>query len=127
MNEQSERKPKVLIVDDDAESRMIIKFGIAREGFEVEVANDGKQATEVFNTFQPDLIVLDLMMPLMDGIRFLHWLRKEQGDENTKVLIHTAVATLDVQEEAMAAGASAVVVKPHQLPELVSKVRELLG
>ena len=66
-------KQKILIVDDDSNIAELISLYLTKEFYEVQIVEDGEQALQVFDTFQPNLILLDLMLPGMDGYQFSDW------------------------------------------------------
>ena len=67
---------KILIVDDDKNICELLRLYIEKEGFETKIANDGKQAIDEFNSFNPDLVLLDLMLPVLDGWQVCREIRK---------------------------------------------------
>ena len=75
--ETNARKARVLIVDDDPALCRLLKFGLDRAGYETLTAADGAQAMALLGPQRVDLIIVDLMMPVIDGLRFLRWLRQE--------------------------------------------------
>lgn len=121
---QSQSKKTVLIIDDD---RFLIKLmgkAIERAGYNVMTASQGKQAIEVLSQQDVDLIVVDLMMPEMDGLAFLHWLRQE-AELKIPTLVQTAMVKPDTEAHVMNAGASDLVFKPVKVPDLIARIQEL--
>ncbi|PTM56787.1 two-component system response regulator (stage 0 sporulation protein F) [Desmospora activa DSM 45169] len=116
---------KLLIVDDQYGIRVLLKEVFSREGLEVLQAANGKVALEIIQTEPPDLILLDMKMPGMDGLELLRHLKKEPL--NIKVIMMTAYGELDMVEEATKLGALAHFTKPFDIEELRSEVlRQLL-
>ena len=114
---------KILVVDDEERLRMLLQSYLRQEGFEVVTATNGREALFMARQEEPDLIILDLMMPEMDGFSFMHAHNKEAS---TPVIILTA--KLDEQEKVLGLelGADDYVVKPYSLRELISRIRALL-
>jgi DNA-binding response OmpR family regulator len=114
---------KILVVDDEERLRMLLQSYLRQEGFEVVTAVNGREALFMARQEQPDLIILDLMMPEMDGFSFMNAHNKER---NTPVIILTA--KLDEQEKVLGLelGADDYVTKPFSLRELTARVRAVL-
>ncbi|MCC6455919.1 MAG: response regulator transcription factor [Caldilineaceae bacterium] len=114
---------KILVVDDEERLRVLLQSYLRQEGFEVVTAVNGREALFVARQEQPDLIILDLMMPEMDGFSFMHAHNKERS---TPVIILTA--KLDEQEKVLGLelGADDFVTKPFSLRELTARVRAVL-
>ena len=114
---------KILVVDDEERLRTLLQSYLRQEGFEVVTATDGREALFMARQEQPDLIILDLMMPEMDGFGFMHAYHKEGS---TPVIILTA--KLEEQEKVLGLelGADDYVTKPFSLRELTARVRAVL-
>ena len=114
---------KILVVDDEERLRILLQSYLRQEGFEVVTATNGREALFVARQEVPDLVILDLMMPEMDGFSFMHAHSKEA---NTPVIILTA--KLDEQEKVLGLelGADDYVTKPFSLRELTARVRAVL-
>jgi len=115
----------VLIVDDEDGIRDFLRCAFQSEGYTVLVAPDGVDALALCEVCVPDTILLDLMMPRMDGLRFLHEFRRRHGVDACPVIIMSAVST--AVEHAEAAGVTGAVVKPFDLDELLDMVEGALG
>ena len=115
----------ILLIDDDRSLRELMKMSLEAEGYEVMVAADGKEAVTLVEQRNFDLIILDLVMPLMDGICFIRWLRQEQHSE-TPVLIMSGAVRDGMDDELRSNGATDVLRKPVDLDTLLRKVSELL-
>lgn len=115
---------KVLIVDDQYGIRLLLKEVFAKDNIQIYQASNGKQALEVIQHEQPDLILLDMKMPGMDGIELLRRLRRL--NTRAKVIMMTAYGELDMVEEASELGASAHFTKPFDIEELRSEVMRQL-
>jgi DNA-binding response OmpR family regulator len=113
----------VLIVDDDRNQRTLYSRELGEEGYEVLTAADGREALEVFALRSPDVVVLDVQMPNMDGIETLG--RLLSADRRIPVILHTAYSSY--KTNFMTWSADAYVVKSSDLTELKAKIREVLG
>lgn len=123
MNVQT--RPVVLVVDDDASIREMIRTALAEDGFEVRTAPDGVAALEAFRAAQPDAIVLDLQMPRMDGWHFCDELRKLTHAWPIPIVIVSASGHLDPPCEELAPAAA--LAKPFDIEQLVTTVRRVMG
>jgi CheY-like chemotaxis protein len=113
----------LLIVDDETHQRMLYQEELSEEGYQIILASNGKEALEKVLEVTPDLVVLDIRMPVMDGLEALG---KIIGKErNIPVIIHSAYSSY--KEDFMSWAADDFVVKSADLTELKRKVRELLG
>ncbi|WP_328319691.1 response regulator transcription factor [Streptomyces sp. NBC_00388] len=118
------RQRKILVVDDQPEVRVAVEDGLAVEGFEVRGEADGLAALSAVSSWQPDAVVLDVMMPVLDGLAVCRRLRAV-GDR-TPVLVLTALDSVSERVDGLEAGADDYLVKPFALDELVARVRALL-
>ena len=114
----------ILIVDDDHEIRRLVGEFLSREGFEVVSAQDGRDMDSALERVQPDLFILDLMLPGEDGLSICRRLRA-QG--NTPILMLTTESTEHMQKEGMEKGASAWIVKPFNEEQLLAGIAHFLG
>lgn len=117
---------KVLLVDDETDILDLIQYNLEREGFEVKIADNGKTAIDVANDFMPDLILLDVMMPEMDGVETCIELRKSSKLKNVIIAFLTARGEDYSQIAGFEAGADDYITKPIKPRVLVSKVKALL-
>lgn len=115
---------KVLIVDDDQRLLKMLQRTLRYEGYEVSTAPDGEAALEIAYTLHPDVIVLDWMMPRLDGIETLLALR-EQGDD-TPVLMLTAKDAVQDRVSGLEHGADDYLIKPFASEELLARVKALI-
>ncbi|MFK0047179.1 response regulator transcription factor [Streptomyces sp. NPDC090741] len=115
---------RILVVDDEPEVRAAVQDGLAVEGYEVRGAGDGLAALSEVAGWQPDAVVLDVMMPVLDGLGVCRRLRA-LGDR-TPVLVLTALDSVSERVDGLEAGADDYLVKPFALDELVARVRALL-
>lgn len=115
---------KILIVDDQFGIRVLLQEVLNREGYEIYQAPNGPTALEIVRDQSPDLILLDMKIPGMDGLEILRNIRKMEL--NTKVIMMTAYGELDLIQEAMEMGALAHFTKPFDIDELRQAVNEQL-
>ena len=125
MSMNANASKNILLIDDDRALRELMKMSLELDGYGVVVAEDGKKAVTLVEQGNFDLIVLDLVMPLMDGVCFIRWLRQEQHSE-TPVLIMSGAVRDGMDDELRSNGATDVLRKPVDLDTLLRKVSELL-
>jgi DNA-binding response OmpR family regulator len=118
-----DRPPRVLVVEDDEEIAQVLQRSLRMEGYEVRTSLDGEAALADADAFSPDLVVLDLGLPKLDGIEVARHLRAE-GD--VPILMLTARDALDARVEGLDAGADDYLVKPFERQELLARMRALL-
>lgn len=116
----------ILVVDDDADMRYLVVKRLAAEGYEVHEAVDGEAGYELAVEREPDLVILDWMMPRLSGLELCRQLRIDPALAATPVLMVTSRATPTDRDLGEAAGASSMLAKPFKSAELLAVVRELL-
>ncbi|MFE6685948.1 response regulator transcription factor [Streptomyces sp. NPDC057743] len=116
--------PRILVVDDEPEVRAAVADGLAVEGYAVRGAADGLAALSEVAAWQPDALVLDVMMPVLDGLAVCRRLRAL--DDRTPILVLTALDAVSDRVDGLDAGADDYLVKPFALDELIARVRALL-
>ncbi len=114
---------QVLIVEDDAEAAANMQRGLKESGIEARLAGDGAAGLEAVKAQRPDVIILDRMMPVMDGVTMLQHLRGDGQD--VPVLFLSALGELEDRVSGLRAGADDYLVKPYALAELVARVEAL--
>jgi CheY-like chemotaxis protein len=119
--------PRVLIVDDEQPLARILSFAFENEGYRVEVASDGIDCMNKVSTFAPDLIVMDIMMPKLDGIETIRLLRQNELHRDMGIAAISAKASPSTQHDAIAAGADIFLRKPFQIATLLEQVETLLS
>ena len=115
--------PVILVVEDDSNQCLLYKEGLEREGYEVITAADGREAIEVVSNMRPDLVVMDISMPGMDGIEAMS--RMLSKDHRLPVILNTAYATY--KENFRAWSADAYVVKSADMVELKDSIKRVLA
>jgi len=118
-------RKKILVADDDQVMRMLLKMGLSAQGYECLLAENGRAAQELVTKERPDLILVDLLMPVMDGLAFIQWLRQTLQDK-TPVLVFTNVSDPKIAQEALRHGANEFACKPVHLKELLNTVGKLV-
>lgn len=117
---------KILIVDDEPNIVLSLEFLLRKEKFDVEIARDGDEALLRAASFQPDLVLLDVVMPKKNGYEVCGALRADPLHENLKILMLTARVREAEIAKGLAMGANAYMTKPFSTKDLLAKVKELL-
>jgi len=116
----------ILIVDDEDDILDLLQYNLDQEGFATEVARDGVEALEKARTLDPDLIILDVMMPKMDGIEACRRVRQDAHLRTTPILMLTARTEEEDQVAGLDVGADIYIGKPVSVPILISQTKALL-
>ncbi|NBB88901.1 MAG: response regulator, partial [Bacteroidetes bacterium] len=119
------QKERILIVDDEQDILEFIGYNLKKEGFEIETAINGKSALEIAPQFKPDLIILDIMMPEMDGVEVCKRLRKHPMFQNTLIAFLTARNEDYTQISALENGGDDYITKPIKPGVLISRIKAL--
>ena len=122
MNDFS-RAPRILVVEDDEDIAQALQRSLRMEGYEVRTAGDGRAALEQGRSFAPDLVILDLGLPGIDGLEVARSLR---GEDDVPILILTARDAVESRVEGLDSGADDYLVKPFERQELLARMRALL-
>ncbi len=117
---------KVLIADDEPNILISLEYLMKREGYEVSVARDGQEAIDAILRERPDLVLLDVMMPVKTGYEVCHEVRAIESVKDTLILMLTAKGRETDLAKGLALGANAYMTKPFSTKELVSRVRAML-
>lgn len=125
-DDQSDPQAIALIVDDDATMRMLARQVLEQIGLEVEEAADGQEAVRLFKQIRPAIVLLDVLMPVMDGFEACHAIRHLPGGTLTPILIMTGLDDLESIEKAYEVGATDFIAKPWQIVILSHRVRYML-
>lgn len=113
---------KILVVDDDPDIVELLQYNLAREGYEVALADNGKKAIEAAQAFKPDVILMDVMMPVLDGIAACRQLREMSEFRHTHIIFLTARAEEFSEVAAFEAGADDFITKPIKPRALLSRL-----
>ena len=119
--------PIILVIEDYADSRTLLSSLLRAKGYKVVEARDGKEGLLQVNRITPDLILMDLAMPEMDGLRATRQLRQRHTLLHTPIFAITAYGTADVKDDAIAAGCAEVFLKPLDIEGLLGKIKATLG
>lgn len=120
-----ERVIKILIVDDDPDIRASLSEILISEGYQVETAENGKEALGKISTFEPDIVLTDYLMPEMDGIALCKIIKNDPTSVDTGVILITGVNDLETRVRGLLAGADDFLNKPFMLPELQARIKSL--
>jgi two-component system response regulator MprA len=118
-----ERSPRILVVEDDDAIAQVLQRSLRLEGYDVKIAGDGVTALDEAHAFLPDLIILDLGLPRLDGIEVARRLRQS---DDVPILVLTARDAVEARVEGLDAGADDYLVKPFERQELLARLRALL-
>ena len=117
---------KILVVDDEQQLALAVKIRLQSSGYEVVTASDGKKGLELIEREQPDLVILDVLMPVMDGYEVYHLLRENPVTKEIPVIIVTAKGERKDRQLGLEGPTYNYLTKPFQIEELLAKVREVL-
>ena len=123
----SEPRQRILVVDDEQDLLTVLKFGLEAEGFEVITASDGEQGLAAARQFVPDLMLLDLMLPRMDGYKVCRALKFDDRYRNIPIFILSARSGDTDRRLAMELGADEFHTKPYDMRVLIESIRARLG
>ena len=118
---------KIMVVDDDANIRAVLKLRLERSVYAVQMARNGTEALSVVLPNPPDLIILDLLLPELDGFEVLRSLKSNRLTADIPVIILTARATQACRNKSYASGAARFFAKPFSPRKLVAEIENLLG
>ena len=121
------QKGKILVADDEVYILHILEFSLGAEGFEVVTANNGETAIAKAKQESPDLIVLDIMMPVLDGYETLRQLKAEQTTKDIPVILLTAKGRDVDKRLGFEVGATDYIVKPFSPSRLIERIEEIIG
>ena len=114
---------KVLIVEDDNNIAELLHLYLEKEGFETQVAPDGGKGVELYRSFQPELVLLDIMLPVMDGWSVL---KKIRETDKTPVIMLTAKGETNDKVQGLEGGADDYIVKPFEMKEVLARIHAVL-
>jgi DNA-binding response OmpR family regulator len=119
-------KKKILIVDDEPNIVMTLEYTFKKQDFEVFIARDGSEALQILENNIPDVVLLDIMMPNVDGYQTLKYIKETDSLTNTKVVFLTAKNKASDIEKGLKLGADKYLTKPFSVKKIVSEILELL-
>ncbi len=115
---------KILICEDEEIMLTALEFRLRRQGFEVIIAQDGRQAIEKVQSEMPDMIVADIMMPYVNGLELIHHIRTELNN-NVPIIVMSAIEQDEVVLEAFRLGAKDFIAKPFKPNELILRIKRI--
>lgn len=121
------RMKKIVIVDDEPNIVMTLEYTFKKQNFEVYIARDGSEALEILETVVPDVILLDVMMPKVDGYQTIRLIKENKKLKNTKVVFLTAKNKASDIEKGVKLGADKYLTKPFSIKKIVSEINELIA
>lgn len=116
---------KIIIADDEHKILMSLEYSFKKNGYDVFIARDGTEVFEFLKTMIPDVILLDIMMPNLDGYSTLHIIKQDERLKDTKVIFLSAKNNLRDIEKGLEMGADAYVTKPYSIKKLMQQIEEM--
>jgi two-component system alkaline phosphatase synthesis response regulator PhoP len=116
---------KILLVDDDYDTTLVLEMLLTQQGYDAVSVNDSRQTVSTALKYEPDIFLLDLMMPVIDGLEVCKMLRVIPRFAKTPILFLTAVGDLDYKSAAYQAGATDFLIKPVHPAEFLSKIKSV--
>lgn len=115
---------KILLVDDEPNIVMALEYALQKKGYEVHIARDGEEALSIFESNKPCLVILDIMMPKMDGFEVLEHIKKDET-ETSKVIFLSAKNKKEDIQKGLDAGAEDYFTKPFSTKKLIEKIQSI--
>lgn len=122
----SSELPLILLIEDDLAIAKLIEFKLKRNGYRFEVRNNGTEGLTAIKELNPDLVVLDVMLPSMNGFELLRQIRSDSDIDQTKVIMLTATVRVKDKEKAFNLGVEDYMEKPFKADELIIRVNKAL-
>lgn len=119
-------KSKIVLAEDNTTLSLLLKFRLEKEGYELFMANDGKEAVKIMETQNPDLILTDIMMPYVSGLEVISHLRNKLNLD-TPIIVFSSAGQEEMVLKAFNLGANDFMSKPFSPNELVIRIKRLLG
>ncbi|MCT4580626.1 MAG: response regulator [Flavobacteriales bacterium] len=118
---------KILIVDDEPNIVMALEYSLKKQGYEVFIARDGEEAIDILEYSAPDVVVLDIMMPNVDGYQTIKWIKNNKALANTKVVFLSAKNKNSDIEKGLELGADKYLTKPFSVKKVITEINELIA
>lgn len=118
---------RILVVDDEQDIVELVGMRLSSHDFEVLTANDGQEGLNIARREKPDLVILDIMLPKIDGYKVCRMLKFDEKYKTIPILMFTARAQHTDEKMAMDCGADAYMTKPYDPEKLLAKIKELIG
>lgn len=119
--------PKLVLVEDNEDNRDMLSRRLQKKGYDVAIAVNGEEALDVVRNEVPDLVLMDISLPVMDGFEATRRLKADEITKNIPIIALTAHAMSGDREKAIEAGCDDYDTKPVELPRLIAKIQTLLG
>ncbi|MBI2070616.1 MAG: response regulator transcription factor [Elusimicrobia bacterium] len=123
----SAEPPRIVVIEDDPDVYELLDTILQQKQYNVKLARNGLDGLRLVKDFKPHLVVLDLMIPRMDGFKVLESIRSMDAEPKVKVLVLTALGQVAYVDKALALGADAYVTKPFEMHRFLGKVQALLA
>ncbi|MCB9134626.1 MAG: response regulator [Anaerolineales bacterium] len=120
-------RPTILLVDDDDLIRDLIVLSLSKHNYHIVTANNGRDAMARFQAYHPDLVILDILLPWMNGLDVLREWKKRKVLDEVPVLIMSALSHREIVQEALDAGASDFLIKPFDRNILIDRLQRMLA
>ena len=120
------KKKKIVYVEDSNTVSMLVKYKLTMEGFNVKIITDGEFAFEIIKTELPDIVLLDVMLPIKDGLTILKDLKSSKETKSIPVIMLTTDSEEDLILKCFEEGASDYITKPFSTPVLVARINKIL-
>lgn len=117
---------KIIIADDEHKILMTLEYSFKKNGYDVYIARDGTEVLEFIKNMTPDAILLDIMMPNLDGYSTLEILKKDENLKNTKFIFLSAKNNPKDIEKGLEMGADAYITKPYSIKKVIQQIENLL-
>lgn len=117
---------KILLIEDEEDLITVIKMRLEAGGFNFVYALDGEEGLRKVHQEKPDLILLDLIMPKMDGFEVCRRLKADSETSGIPIIIITAIGDKNIEDKARSAGAECVITKPYESSELLARIKSLI-
>ena len=123
----SKGAPTILVVEDNSDSRTLLAAWLRAKGYKVVEARNGREGLLQANRVRPDLILMDLTLPELDGVEATRQIRTRHLLSQTPIFVISGYATSEIKADARAAGATEIFTKPPDLEALLGRIRDTLG
>lgn len=127
MMDAKAQKKRILFVDDEPDQVLLIQTRLEHHGYEVLTATDGESGLALALEQKPDLVIVDLLIPRLDGLEICRRLKRDPATANIPVALFTASATRDLDELCRSVGFAAYLRKPYEASELIAIIQKLTG
>ncbi len=117
---------KILIVDDEPNIVMALEYAFKKQDFEVFIARDGEEAIDILEYTAPNIVILDIMMPNVDGYQTLKWIKNNKALEETKVVFLSAKNKTTDVDKGLEYGADKYLTKPFSVKKIIYEINELI-